>query len=286
MFRTLIKIFVLIIFLAMALLPIWYYGFDSELAKWTAAKAQLQYNEGQTEQAIATMEAALEKSPEDHWLKLAMTQFLLDDGQAGRALELINQVLQHDPESTVALRLKSSCLMYLGRAEEALEAIKDHYAQSGNQDEVLRLNHLAYFRALAGKELETAKSNIDEVIRQTSIFLWYEDPPMSLQDQTLLAAAFLSRRLGQQEQVLELLNDRIDFFESSIPLYRRLLLKSVYQRMAETLPLNSRFQRTAKRNVQVIESEKIVPGKLLLSAGVDLSRSQRRPVAGSGSYGD
>lgn len=250
------RIVVLLIFLGLVLVPLWFYGFDSEAAKWQAARAQLQYNRGETQAAIATMEEALQQSPRDHWLKLTMTQFLLDDGQATRALQLIEEVLDHDPESTTALRLKSNCLMYLGRAEEALEVVKDHYAQLRDYDEATRLNHLAYFRALAGKEIDTANSDIEDVIRQVSIYSWPENPPMSLQDQTLLAAAILSRRLGQQQQVLQLLNQRIDFFESSIPMYSRLMFGSVYDRLLTDLPLSSKFENNVKRNVQIIQAEK------------------------------
>ena len=253
--RTFTKFVVPLIFLGLVLVPLWFYGFDSELAKWKAARAQLQYNQGQTQDAIATMEQALEQSPRDHWLKLAMTQFLMDDGQAARALKLIEDVLDHDPQSIAALRLKANCLMYLGRAEEALEATKDHYAQLREYDEIVRLNHLAYFRALAGKEIETAKSDIEEVVRQISSYYWPESPPMSLEDQTLLAAAILSRRLGQQQHVLELLNGRIEFFESGIPRFSRAIFGNVYDRMLQSLPLPPKFEINLKRDVQIIQAQ-------------------------------
>ena len=250
------KLAVLLIFIAIVLIPLWYYGFDSEAAKWKGARAQLLYNRGETKSAIATMEAALTQSPKDHWLKLAMSQFLIDDGQASRALKLLNEVLEYDPDSTAALRLKSNCLMYLGRAEEALETVKDHYNQLRDYDEANRLNHLAYFRALAGKETETAKKDIDEVIRQASVYAWQETPPMSLEDQTLLAAAYLSRRLGLQDEVLKMLNDRIAFFESSIPRFEALLFDSVYRQISLAFPVPRKFESHAKRNVQIIQAEK------------------------------
>ena len=281
--RPFTKLTVLLIFIAIVLIPLWYYGFDSEAAKWKGAKAQLLYNRGNTKAAISTMDAALAQSPKDHWLKLAMSQFLIDDGQATRALQLLDEVLEYDPGSTAALRLKSNCLMYLGRAEEALETVKDHYNQLRDYDEANRLNHLAYFRALAGKETGTAKADIDEVIRQASVYSWQETPPMSLEDQTLMAAAYLSRRLGLHDEVLELLNDRIDFFESSIPRYEELLFDSVYRQISLAFPVPPKFESHAKRNVQIIQAEKsflanlyVVRALIYQDSGNELARDADR----------
>ena len=233
-----------------------YYGLDSELAKWKSARAQLQHKNGDTQTAIATMQAAMEQAPRNYWLKLDMSQLLFNDGQAAKALQLAEEVLEIDPDSVEALSRKSNCLMHLGRAKEALDTVKEIYEKESGFDPIQELNHLAYFRALAKTEVDLAKAEIDEVITQTSIYNWPDDPPMSLHDQTLLCAGILSHRLGVNDQVMELLDRRIEVFESSISGLTNLFLGSFYQKLLESLPVSKELEENVRSNSQIVEAEK------------------------------
>ena len=254
--RSPIKLAILLIFLALVLVPLSYYGLDSELAKWKAARAQLQHDNGDTPTAIATMQAAIDQSPRDHWLKLGMSRLLYHDGQGKEALEIAEEVLQLNPNSTEALMRKSECLMFLGRRKEALETIKDYYEKSPRAERISQLNHLAYFRALAKTELDLAKAEIDEVVKTASIYYWPENPPMSLQDQTLLVAAILSRHVGNHEQVIKMLDQRIEVFESSIPIFTGMFLGEFHQKMMESLPVSKELEENVKANAEIVDAEK------------------------------
>ncbi len=236
---SLARFLVLGCFAAMFLVPVIYYGLGSELARWTQARAQLQLDAGNPDEAIRLLERAIAQSPGDQPMKLHLAMMLMKNDRAADALELIKQVLAVADDPTQPLQAMADCLIYLNRADEALETVKV-FAEERKPARLAdpdRLNFLAYFQALAGKELQRADRNINLAIDSAAAALWWMDgEPMRLEDQTLVAAAVISRTVGHQDQVLELLNIRVELFENGISRTQQKLSARVYDELQIALP--------------------------------------------------
>ncbi len=249
--RALSSYLVPIAFMALFLIPVLFYGFGSEMARWHQARANLFYQDGRVDEAVGLMVQALQKSPDDQKMKLNLSEMLMQNGQPEKGLELIDEVLTVATDRTPALRTRAECLLYLDRPDDALETVKQisDDLQPEQIQQAARLNELAYFRALAGKELVVAETDIASAINTTArSMLWQDGFYLPLEDQTLVAAAIISRRIERQEDVLELLDRRIGQFEVSLLNTEDLLTRTVYSRLLSNFPFLSQ-QETEVRNL-------------------------------------
>lgn len=236
------------VFLGLFAIPVLYYGWNSEVARWTAARGQLEYDGGRIDGGISFLESAVAKAPHDIDLQLLLAEKLMVHGRAAEALKIIEDVIPVSTNPRPALRMKANCLLYLERPDEALITLKgiSDYLPPADYKQPDRLNELAYFQALAKQDLEAAKENIDRAIAlyQTQNW-WLENLAMPLADQTLVSTVMIARVLGQQEQVIELLDNRIKYNHE---LLRELLHQSsefVYEKSHQVLP----FTEQAKKDM-------------------------------------
>ncbi len=249
---------VLALFTALLLIPLTYYGFSGERARWKLAQARLLEVDGQPLDAIDQLEAARALTPGDDELQLELSRLLMQHGQADRALALIDQVLDNNRESRRAMEMKANCLVYLGRTEEALTTAKQTFGDTspGQNENPHRLNYRAYFRALAGKELGVARREIDRAGDRTAKEMWWLDGlPMSLKDQTLVATAMVARHVDQAETILPVLDRRIEFYEDLIVAADRRLPAVVYQNLMSDFPMTSKQESQVRREVITIRAE-------------------------------
>lgn len=250
---------VLALFGCLVLIPLMYYGFSGERARWKLARARLLYNDGQTSGAIDKLEEALALTPQDDELQLELARMWMRHGQAERALQLIDESLERHGESMAATELKANCLVYLGRTDEALATAKATIdeASPGQTESPLRLNYLAYFRALAGNELVAARRDIDRAVDRTAREMWWLDGlPMYLEDQTLVATAMVARHIDRPEIVLPILDRRIGFFEDLAGHADRRLNAVVYRSLIAEFPLVESQADRIRREVIAFQAEK------------------------------
>ena len=168
------KYLVILVFLALVVIPVGYYGFNSEFARWKAARAELLYDADEIEQSLELMQRSVEQAPHNQDLKLSFAYKLMRHGQAERALELIDEVIDYSTNPRESIEAKAQCLMYLGRAQESLTYIKSasDYLDTSQYQQPIRINTMAYYRALAKKELVQANEDIAKSIRMTQELTW------------------------------------------------------------------------------------------------------------------
>lgn len=246
-------------FVCLAMIPIMFYGTNSELAKWKAARAQLLYEDGDIEGGIEMMEQAIEQSPRDQTLKLELSRMLMPAGRADEALELIDGVVDQSADPRLALDIKSNCLLYLNRPQEALATLKEipEFSVPGAINDSGRLNQLAYFRALAQEELDDAKRDIDQAVTQHLSYTWWLDKlSMTLADQTLVATAMVANRLGRSDIVLEALDKRIDRMEETQRSSRNQVSEDIYQQIQIGLPIAEQLEQDLQKQHLVLHSQK------------------------------
>ncbi len=254
------------VFVALVAIPILYYGWNSEMARWTAARAEILYRNGEVPSAISMLKKAVERAPHNVDLQLLLAGKLMSHQQADQALAIIDDAIARSADPQPALRSKAECLVYLDRSSEALATLKSlsDYVTSLDFDEPERLNELAYFRALAGEELESAKDNIDKAIQSLQIRTWWLDGfPMPLLDQTILAATMIARRVDQPMIVLKMLNERIDVNADLIAKLDQESSSFVYRCMSEGFPIKPQYEQDVKTIQQTKYSARQVLSLLL-----------------------
>ena len=211
-----------LLFFGLALIPVLYYGYHSELARWRAARGELAYDQGDYQSGIQLLEESVDLAPHDNGLQLQLASKLMEHGRADEALEIIENVITKSVDPQPAMRLKANCLLYLERAEDALITLKNisDYLMPVDFDEPTRLNELAYFRALAKKELVAANENINDAIEIFEKQIWFLDKAaMPLVEQTLAATTLVARQTQSSDLISGLLDRQI---ESSFERLRKL----------------------------------------------------------------
>ena len=210
--EILTQISVSLAFFALVAVPLGMYGCQSERANWVAARALNLYSQGNVEQAIQLLEAAVAQSDDATELSTILASTLANHGQAEKGLAICNRILAEQPNSLRALEAKYECEKELRRYSEALETMKSMFPlldQSRAQSPT-RLNNLAYSRALANQELEQALDDMNLVMRQyTRSNYWGFDFPLSLRTESVVAMVQLSRKLGVTELTLPILNREV-----------------------------------------------------------------------------
>lgn len=253
------KLLVPFAFVCLAAIPILLYGTNSELAKWKAARAQLLYDAGETERGIEMMEQSLVQSPRDQNLKLDLANLLMPVGRAEEALELIEEVLEHSSNPRLALYAKSNCLMFLKRPQESFAALREipEFSVPGAIRDSVRLNALAYHRALAGLELDEAVKNINDAIDQYRSDSWWLDKyPMILSDQTLIATAMVANRIDRSDLVLEELTERIALVEELERSNQQNVSAWIYKRMQDSLQVDEAVEKDIHDHQMKLHSQK------------------------------
>ncbi len=249
------RILVLVLFAAVVAIPIGFYGCDDELARWKAVQAQVQYDAGDTEAAIEMMRHAAALAPGDLRLRLWLADWLMQQGRADQALEQLDEILEKTTAQEIVLQAKADCLVHLGRPNEALEALKSisQYLSQQEQNSPQRLNAVAYYRALAGVELDRAQEDIQTAINDSIKNLWPIDLLVPYEDQVFVAAALISRQVNRQAEVLPLLSDRIELTYDLLNNRQRKSSESIYTKMQNHFPLESNDEKDIKNDLRELQ---------------------------------
>ncbi len=229
-------------------------GCESERAKWNLARATHLIEKGKTQEAVELMHTALEQSPDQSRIKLTIAGILAENGRGEMGVCLCDQYLQDFPNSLDAIAQRATCRQYIGQFEEALadykKSISDHVGRT-----IEELNSLAYLRALANTELTKAANDIQEAIEKHEAKTGSRELFLTLQIQTVVCAGFVSRHTDQREEVLDLLDQKIEQFNDLIYLQKSLIFGQITDEIQTDFPLSAgkeertRHGRSVKKTI-------------------------------------
>lgn len=118
-------------------------------ALYRARRAAMTFEEGDTQAAIAEMEAVLADSPpsdETDGLRVLLARMMLAGGDEAGARAQVDMVLEHDPEQVAALKLRASWLIAQDKPDEAIAILRSVLARAPRDPEVLVLMGEAHER--------------------------------------------------------------------------------------------------------------------------------------------
>ena len=260
-------------FAGLVLLPVMAAGLHGERARWQAAKALNQIQQGtvETTMAIESLRDSIAVSPDDQQLKYVIAKILLDNDHVEEALELAESVAENPSFEFAGQNLMVNCLNHLGRFDESLAIYKSialqlqeyEDAQSDSvgwldsfagitdsrwQARAQRLNGLAYHQGLAGKELVAAGINIEEVIDELSARNWSPvRARVSFVERTIISIALIGRQVEQSDKALGILDSYITRLEEASNRQGEDVLKMVNDAMLAEFPFSSDVERTIRQ---------------------------------------
>ena len=184
-------------------------GCRQDSAQWKVAAGNNAAAAGNSEEAIELFQEALRMDPDSDSIKLRLAYLLAANDQGDLGLTLCNEVLESDPRDKYALRVRSECLQYLGRFQEALVDYQKFAADKIDKG-TRELNALAYYRALAGYELDKAYRQIDTAIGKYESRHWGGFSNVPIEVSSVVSAALVSRHTDEGHHlVMDLLGDMI-----------------------------------------------------------------------------
>ena len=191
-------------------------GCNQDSAQWKNAAANIEEKNGNSEGAIELLQTALRMDPHSHSIKLRLANLLAENGEGDLGLTLCDEVLESDPGERESWKVRSNCLRYLGRFDEALSAYQKYCAGSIDKN-LNQLNELAYFRGLAGCELDKAFGQINLGIRKFERAApWSRSHSVPIEIRSIVSAGLISRYTDDGHLfVMDLLNHTI-FSEQQI----------------------------------------------------------------------
>ena len=248
-------------------------GCRKDSAQWKLAAAINEESNGNSEGAIELLQKALRMDPDSTPIKLQLALLLAENDQGDLSQMLCKEVLEDDPQNESAWLVLSECLHRMGRFDESLAAYQKHVAHEIDKGPN-ELNQLAYFRALAGVQLDKALRQINEGIekyenrfvpigrQEFSLFAprrpsWGAYTSVPIEINVLVSAGLLSRYTDDgQKHVMGLLSDKIHQ-EQQAWLSANAQLDRLYQ-LKESQSEDATEQEVEKRNNLVKMSAEFV----------------------------
>jgi tetratricopeptide (TPR) repeat protein len=234
-----IRLLIIAVVASMALIPLMLYGCGPEWARWDATQAVLFFRDGEVDEALYQLRDAVRKSPRDPVLKLTLAERLIEIGQSGEALELANEVLGVYPENANAIAIKSSAQQHQGNFSAALETQLE-YDESLNASSrgSIRLNELAYYRALASEEVHLAKRDIETAVATTNRYTnWTGSGALTYPAKATILASLVARCCGMEQDALWTVSQQIETLRKQIVEARNELAAEVYKDTLDAFPV-------------------------------------------------
>lgn len=257
-------------FIGIVSLPILFRGCPSERDRWTAAHAMVLFDRGERDVAIDRYRPVVEKHPDDVPLLLPYIQMLLKADREEEALEIARRIATETNYRQLGYQLMDQCLIRLGRFDEALEAFRQYEPVLKERESQVpdalsrflgapdlrleiratRLNDLAYHRALAGRELEEARANIESVISELSAQPWYPlEYDVTFVDRVVISIGLIGRQVGRTEEALEQLDGHVRAVERAIERLRQNITTQITDRVRSEFPFSADTEKRYKQLV-------------------------------------
>jgi tetratricopeptide (TPR) repeat protein len=168
------RAFVVIVFLGVAgaavLGPAVFPTIRSAVVQWSLMRAIAAEGRGSLDAAITEVSRAVRWTDGEDgeildqiWLLCWRATLRIENLDAAGGLEDVETAAAASPIDPRPLRVKSLALLVLGQPEAAMTTAQTVVALTGENDPEA-LNHRAYFRALAGRDLEEALADIERAL--------------------------------------------------------------------------------------------------------------------------
>ncbi len=225
-------------------------GCSSERASWKVASALNLAEQGQLDEAIDQMQAAIKLAPDRYGFKLIQARFLAMHEQGELGVALCDEVLEKYPQHDGARRVRANCLVYLGQFDEALEDFKLSVSTKLDRSSV-ELNNLAYYRTLAGQELDQAVQNIELAIEKEENQPWGAGfNRVAFPVRATICLGLIARQVDRRDVALEQLERVIADLTSHWETQDRLITELVAELAAHEFPLSeNRINQTSSARV-------------------------------------
>ena len=185
-------------------------GCNKDSAQWKVAAAVNEQKNANPEAAIELLHEALRLDPESSSIKLRLAYLLAENDQGDLGLMLCDEVLESNPGSKPAWRARSKCLLFLGRFDEALADYQTCTADKIDKG-LNELNELAYYRGLAGFELDKALRQVNQgILKYERNQSWGGFTNVPIEISLIVSAGLISRYTDKGHLLaLGLLNEQI-----------------------------------------------------------------------------
>jgi tetratricopeptide (TPR) repeat protein len=216
-------------------------GCGDEASKWEYAKGLNLYEAGNLKAAAEHVERAVKNCPDNLRMKLGFSEILSQLGDA-RSIDYCDEVLALMPNNEAALFQKSLCLQQFGQFDAALDTYKKVLSRRLNRT-IQERNNLAYYRALAKRELMLAATDIEKAIDEEEQKRWPSGIYLPLTVKSNMANAIVSRRLGRQKRPLRKLTQQIGDLEKDYGRIRNLMSLTVFAQIQTEFPLSAKTEK-------------------------------------------
>jgi tetratricopeptide (TPR) repeat protein len=166
---------------------------------WSLEQATLREVEDDLPGAVAHMTRAIDWFGDDPELLCMRALLRLENSDAAGAIADADRALAAAPTSPQPLRVRALGHVVAGDADAAL-ADAERVVQVSGKDDPEALNHRAYMRALAGRDLSAALADIDRALAGQ------DEPPPEFLD----TRGFVRHLLGRHQEAIDDLNVAID----------------------------------------------------------------------------
>ncbi len=255
-----VKLLIISTVASIAMIPMIIYGCVPEWARWDATQANMFFRLGETDDALYQLRDAVRKSPRDPVLKLTLAERLIEANQPKDALDLADEVLAVYPNNANAIKIKSLSQQTQGNFADALETQleydkKLHASNRGT----LSLNDLAYFRALAGKELHLAKRDIEGVVVAANRRVnWKGSEGLTYPVKATVLASLVSRCCDMQKEALWTISQQIDVLQKKIANAQIELTRDTYEAAQGSLPIRQNDVTVRRQRLRRYETHAAV----------------------------
>jgi tetratricopeptide (TPR) repeat protein len=174
-------------------------------------------------------------------MKLKMAELLAENGEP-QSIQYCDEVLAEQPNLKSALLQKSLCLQQLGDFQKALETYKLALAEYVVRNPSER-NNLAYFRALANRELMMAATDIEKAIDEVEQSRWPSGLYLPLTVKANMANGVVSRHLESQDKAIPILSRQIEDLESDYARMQNLISLTVFAQIQTEFPLQGKTEQ-------------------------------------------
>ncbi len=144
-------------------------GLNHELARWRIAAGLEEWLNENLSAAVAALDRAAETAPDYPRIYELRSQWRLYAGDYAGALADAQRLLELAPHNAEGYRLQADALVYLRRPAEAVETwlkFAEREKEQRGAIQAVTLNGVAYFRALAQSDLDTALEEINQAIKR------------------------------------------------------------------------------------------------------------------------
>lgn len=212
--------------------------FQHEPLRWQAAQAIVEYENGNRVDAIESLEQLAPQLEGDGYLQTKLFYWFLKNGQSEKAIEHCDRQFELNPKSLDWLTLRMEAECEAGEFAAAWQTFQQrrslapqHVSRSPNE-----LNEQAYFRSLAGVDLELAAVEIQQAISSVTETRELPNFQLPLRSQALVAAGLLARESESQLALLDPLGRQIKVARQALANHESLVVGALAEIGPESFP--------------------------------------------------